>query len=86
MTLALVVIAQLLAAVSAYYVGRIRGLAQGRCDGFAQGHERAMEVSSSAIQDGVFRLAERVTSDFGGRYSPTLHRFLVEFVKGEHLK
>jgi hypothetical protein len=69
-----------------YCAGLRRGRAQGRRSGYIQGHEHALASASRIIEDGVFRLAERVVEDCGGRYSPTLSRFLSAFSDGGHLR
>lgn len=85
MTTALIFLSNLLIIAAAYYLGRIRGKSIGRRDGYVQGHEHALEVYSRAIDERVLALADRVTTELGGHYSPTLHRFLVAFTRGDHL-
>ena len=83
MKVLLILLSALFLAGASYCFGLRRGRSQGRRDGYVQGHERALEMSSRAIEDGVFRLAERVAN---GRHSRTLHKFLAAFANGEHLR
>jgi len=86
MLLVLSAIAAVAAVAAAAYCAYRYGVTRGRGIGYAQGHEHALESASRAIEDGVFRLAAKVVEDCGGRHSPTLHRFLAAFARGEHLR
>lgn len=86
MTVAIIFLSNLLIIAAAYYFGRIRGKSIGRRIGYLHGCARTIEVASQEIETGVFALADRVTTELGGHYSPTLHRFLAAFAKGEHLR